>query len=471
VALSRAISQDSVLETTKLVVTTALSKIPFVGDVISVLVSTLWPTPSPNVWETVKGEVEKMIDQKINEFAFNAIEAKLIGAGKALKEYLAAIKTQNNQNITQHWVACKLDFVGDLPLFQIKGHEWELAPLFALFVQHHMALLRDGVFFGKSWGWDDATHQTAVASFASCEVEYDQYLRGVVDAQRLKLQKLAPTVPGRHKTDIHNYWQQFEQTTILLIDDYRLLLKHYKLRPPFIIPFQDVYSRAYGTADDWDGYATQAAGAQNGVRGQYSQPLVGFQTIDLEIFNQAPRVVDVSYARGKGPLTKNGSRTDKYGIIAVPKGGVQKNTVNFPASTPTKSFSVKGASLRVGSIPLSLTLKMDDGSDKWMWDRTSNPGGERIEVSVPGRMLTTLNMWTRSKFYDDTLGCIIFGFSRDPNYVPPKVRRARYIGTIGEPDPEDMDGDSTLPAKRRTYWRDIESHSVWLFITIKLTTH
>jgi hypothetical protein len=54
-------------------------------------------------------------------------------------------------------------------------------------------------------------------------------------------------------------------------------------------------------------------------------------------------------------------------------------------------------------------------------------------LPVPsGRKLTTLTMWTRSRFYQNDLGCLVIGFSRDPDDVPQRTRDLLYITSTGE---------------------------------------
>ena len=84
------------------------------------------------------------------------------------------------------------------------------------------------------------------------------------------------------------------------------------------------------------------------------------------------------------------------------------------------------------SIPLTLVLKLDDGTSLTLWNRT-DLRAPMEDVPVPsGRKLTTLTMWTRSRFYQNDLGCLVIGFSRDPDDVPQRTRDLLYITSTGE---------------------------------------
>jgi hypothetical protein len=126
-----------------------------------------------------------------------------------------------------------------------------------------------------------------------------------------------------------------------------------------------------------------------------------------------------------------------------------------------RRFHIRGASIRVGSIPLALTLIKANGALQWLWDRGSNPGEQRYEVAVKGCMPSTLNMWTHSQFYSHNLGCIIFGFSCDPVYVLLDIWCKVYVAGIGKPNLGDLDGsDPTLKAEHQAFWHCIKTYKV-----------
>jgi hypothetical protein len=59
-------------------------------------------------------------------------------------------------------------------------------------------------------------------------------------------------VLGPLRTAIHNYWVLFKQVSTVFIDDFRQLIHAFRQPELCEIPYLDVYSLAYGTADDWE---------------------------------------------------------------------------------------------------------------------------------------------------------------------------------------------------------------------------
>ncbi|KAJ7572995.1 hypothetical protein C8J56DRAFT_533651 [Mycena floridula] len=326
-----------------------------------------------------------------------------------------------------------------------------------------MSILRDCVLHGQTWGFTEKEYNAFVELASETVTSYLEYYDQVLTNQQNKLTPGAPTSQDNHRTNIHNYWQEFRLQSIVAYDDYRLLVQHLD---PFThpgptreFPFKDAHSRAYGTADNWDTMASNMS-IDGGVGAPYSLPLRGFNQIYMEFFNYGPRKVDVSYTTGNGPLVRGLNRVNQYGVIAQSMNGVQTSTVTFPDPGPNKRFNVKSARVRSGSTPIALSLFMDDGSEKWLWDKHVVTGGQVIMVEVPGRNLTTLNMWTLSNFYDYNMACIVFGFSRDPVAIPPTVLRAMYVSELGGL-PAELEKmitvDSKLKEERAAYWRHIRA--------------
>jgi hypothetical protein len=139
-----------------------------------------------------------------------------------------------------------------------------------------------------------------------------------------------------------------------------------------------------------------------------------------------------------GPLLHGQSCVDKVGIIAPVQAGVEMAGPLFINNHLLRRFHIWAVLIRVGSIPLALTLIKANGALQWLWDRGSNPGEQKYEVAVKGHMLSMLNMWTHSQFYNHNLGCIISGFSCDPIYVLLDIWCKVYVAGIGKPNLGDL---------------------------------
>lgn len=459
-----ATQQYDPLQLFKTVLTVGLGRIPEVGWLLSTVVTLVWPAEKPDVWPDVRRQVEELVDHKIDNAVFSLLKAKLDGLGDVLKLYLRAVQTKDARQIREQVVASHTEFVAAAPAFQNPDYQWVIAPLFGMFATMHITLLRDCVLHGKGWKWSRAAYDDMVRQCADRVATYTRHMEKVTGAEKARYDRSAPTSPGQHRTAIYDHYQPFHMSQILFVDDFQTLLKYLDpiAHPGEVsdIPFKDVYSRAYGTADDWDS-ACQAMSGSGGVEALYSRPLSAFSSIYVEYFNFTPRVVDVVYPTGKGPEQRGReSRVDRCGIVSYAKPGVEKATISFPPPRDGKRFNVTKVHMRSASIPLDVVLELDDGRTFVLWTRRDLPGGTKAEVAVPGRMLSTLNMWSRSDFYDYDLGCILFGFSVDTDFIPQPVSELFYIGAIEQPNL----GSRFLPTtvsrqlrhRREAFWRDIE---------------
>lgn len=427
------------LDDLKTIIQTLLAYVPEVGAVLSALVRIFWPFSGPDVWDQIRKKVEAMIDQKIDDAVFSLLKSELVGLGDAVRLYANAAATGDTDNLRMQFIATNTVMTAASAKFRNPDFEWVLGPLFAIFAQMHVALLRDCVLLGKGWGWSEATYESYVRTTGSTIQSYIAYLNCVVDNRKKFLTAAQPGNAGPHRTTLYNYWQPFTQRKIELFDDFVLLLesldpiKHPE--PVKSIPFKDVFTPAYGTADNWDD--TAQAWAQS-VTTPFDRPLANISEIHVEQWNFTPRVVDVTYPNGNGPRlwSDDKNRIDRVGIIAGAVDGVKPTTITIPRPEDGKTFNIDQAFVRAGSIPTALYLWID-GNPKptIVWDR-QDLGGDSYNIAFPGRKLTTLAMWTRSSFYQYDLGCIILGFSRDPTHVPKHIREILYTSSPSEPAAE-----------------------------------
>lgn len=460
-----AIDPGDILNKMKVVVATLLGEVPIVGSMLAMLVNLFWPFGGKSAWEQVRAQVEAMIDAKIERAMFGMYVQKLDGLAKAFKLYLGAVVADDKTQMLNYFDIAHFSMTQFAEELNNPQFEWTFAPLYAVLGQFHVALLRDAVLHGRDWGWNAASYRGIVDQTKTTIDTYCAHLDDLAERYKSVYKKNVPASAGRHRTAIYNAWQPYHQARILLISDFRVLLEASDpVRNPDgkkEMQFEDVFSPAYGTADDCD-YTCERELSGDGVRPLYSAPLADISQIHVEYFNATPRVVDVSYPEGKGPLKLGKTRVDSYGLIALPENGVEKQTFQFPPSTPGKRFRFERARVSAGSIPTGLVLIDDEGTQTVLWTR-GDLSAPTFDVLVPGRRLTTLNMWTRSAFYNDDLSCIIFGFSRDPEWLSPDIKAMFYVAAITEPNtgsrmyPLDISDD--LEARRDAFWRDISNVS------------
>lgn len=449
------------MEDLKAVLQVLLGEIPVVGSACSALLGLLWPWDR-DVWDDIRGKVEALINQKIDDAVFSLLKQKLNGIADTLKLYVSATSTGDTQNMMMQFVATNTQMVAAAQEFRNPDFQWRVAPLFAIFAQLHMVLLRDVVLNGKDWSWNAKVYGSYVKLATDTAQDYARYLDDVSQAERKRLAAQAPASPGQHRTNLHNYWQPFEWKRVTLLSDFRMLVAAMDPvthpGPVRDLPYEDVYSEAYGTADDWD---NTCRGWGDAVTTPFSRPLANPSRIYVEYFNRTPRVVNVRYPAELGPMVRGGKRADVVGIIADYKPGVETRTVTIPAPVGGARFNIVGASVRRGSIPLALVLKLADGSALTLWDRTDLYVPMEDVPVPPGRKLTTLTMWTRSRYYNSDLGCLVLGFSRDPDEVPQRTRDLLYVTATGEDDNARLVRSSGisrgLQARREAYWAWVRS--------------
>lgn len=137
-------------------IASTLGLVPEVGSLLSGLVYILWPSDQNDVWDDIKGQVQQLIDQDLTQLVHNLEAQTLQGLKSSIQDYQDALTTNDPSNISQNWTSAKLNFVQQLPQFQVQGYQVALLPYYAQVVNLYLALLRDGVLHGKEWGWNDA---------------------------------------------------------------------------------------------------------------------------------------------------------------------------------------------------------------------------------------------------------------------------------------------------------------------------
>ena len=129
---------------------TGLGYAPVVGGILSGLVGIFWPSSGVDIWAEIKEKVEALINQKISELVYHQVQDSLNinkGLNLVINDYPHAINIGSPPTILlEKWDAAKSIFLYNLPIFQSKGYEVLLLPLFA---QYDLSLLRDGAILGK----------------------------------------------------------------------------------------------------------------------------------------------------------------------------------------------------------------------------------------------------------------------------------------------------------------------------------
>lgn len=463
-------SKEDKLEDAKLSLAFALHYIPFVGNILSFLVHVLWPSPHEDVWAEIREQVAQLIDEKIAQDVFSRLQQVLAGLESVLKTYLQATKVGvTDQELLNYFITSNLFFVNQRPWFQQEGHEYALSPLFAAFTLLHMTLLRDGLINHKHI-FSDNEYANLKSNMKEYAKDYSEYLEKVYKEQLDELQKNAPHNAGPHNTAIHNHYANYNALKTKFCDDYVESMRQMDIDLNPVANFEmdktkfkDVFSPAYGTADDFDYMCERYATRNQGVQEVFSQPLAGFTDVFIDFFDRRPRNLVLTYPQGMGPKVNGGSRKDKVNtVIASYVKGVEES--NFPPLAPIEDDAqpYTHALVVVGSYPLSLVLKDFNEGTHHMW-RQRDDGGVEVDVGAHPRRLTSFTCYSRSHYFHDCIGSIILGFT----WAPPKNQseesmKRHMITSLDEPDPtelsdiHEMDASTTLTsedyAARDQYW-------------------
>ncbi|EBH8783787.1 twin-arginine translocation pathway signal, partial [Salmonella enterica subsp. enterica serovar Bareilly str. CFSAN001104] len=399
----------------KALISWGLTEIPVIGRLLSMLLGLLWPRTDEDIWNEIVKGVEKLINEELDAAVYSEIKSHLPGLQEVITIFLKTVKAGDVSVISAQFIACNTVFTATSSIFQNPDYEWILVPLFGVFAQLHISLLRESVEHGKEWGWSEKLYQEYITITKTTIANYVNYLERASENYKSTLINYAPNSPGQHMTDIFNYWNKYETLKTLYIKDVQEILKHmdpviYKLPLHFIdFDFDDVFTPALGTADDFDLTCQSMAEWTKVV---YSKPLSTMSKIYVEYFDGLPRILDISYEDKMGPRMWNNKnkRVNVVNIIADRENGVEKQIVKLPKKNQKENFPLISADVKIGSIPTLINLNASNGEKFAICRR--DVGTQKLQTySVKGRRLTTLNMWTLSHFYSDVLGCVIFGFS------------------------------------------------------------
>lgn len=338
----------------------ALNFIPEVGGVVSFLVRLLWPSPKQDVWGQIKDKVEELIDEKLDDEAFARVSTIVSGMNLSLKKYLTLVNGASPEEITSLIITINDDFIREGPEFQQKGHEYILFPLFSVFASLHMTFLRDVLLHHKD---NLSTHMydSLKSEMKEYKKQYSDYLTQTVKNQREILEKNSPLV-GQHRTDTYNYFFASNSIAVKYCDDFIEMFEQMDIDvnpSSFVLDsskFNDIYSPAYGTADDWDQECNEVTHGGSGViEGVYRQPTLSFTSLYLDYFDGRPVNLNVYYPDGKGPINNDGQRVNKTDVIAYPASGVETKNVTIE-SIEGEEFPISYAKIKSQSLPSHLTL-------------------------------------------------------------------------------------------------------------------
>ncbi len=236
----------------KTMVTSVIEMIPEAGDILGGLVDIFWPSTQEDVWGEIKAQVEALVNQKIAAAVYQQVSEDLKGLNNSIILYLNEIKEGTPAEILTQWMITKNLFVNALPHFQSAGNELPLLPLFGQFANMYLALLRDGVAFGASWGRTALDQQQDVTDLKNSINDFYAYTAKTYNNGRANL--FRTTKADFHACEpfrtINKYDRQMNQTVLDFMDSWYYYDVSVYPNGTTYVSTREIYSDPMGTCDD-----------------------------------------------------------------------------------------------------------------------------------------------------------------------------------------------------------------------------
>jgi hypothetical protein len=383
-----------------------LGMVPEVGALLSALVYILWPKSQEDIWGEIKDQVEQLVDQKIANEVYQQVQEDLQGLQNVMGRYQQALQANDPNDIRTEWDNSDDAFVNALPHFQEQQYAVQLLPLFAQFANLHLALLRDGVQFGASWGWNAETQANHAANLTSAIASYTKWAQTTYELGKATTVVLAMTkdLTGiQHKVEPFQSSNRYLRQMTLTVVDFMQMWKYFDAtvypNPVKVYLDREIYSDAFGTADDSGPLALPQTPP--------TQPVSSITVWGQDRIES----VQLTYPAGGGP---NGATTTprmgfhdgtgQDGSNRPPRGGIFGNVANNPVTSV-----IVGAGDIVNF--LSFTFKDGTGSGKL---GGGYPGGGPNTVAYSDHLMSSLYVSGSSAYYQ-CADCMVVGFKYDPD--------------------------------------------------------
>lgn len=138
------------------------------------------------------------MNEKIDQHTYQNVLDTLKGLENVLDNYKYETLNGDNAAIEQQWTITKNLFDFSCPTFQSNGSQVLLLPLFGQFATLNLALLRDGVIFGESWGWGANKQQQIAQELTATIKDFVNYAEQAFQAGYNPLANSGFTKPNRY---------------------------------------------------------------------------------------------------------------------------------------------------------------------------------------------------------------------------------------------------------------------------------
>ena len=390
-------------------VATGLGYVPVAGEILSALVDIFWPDTQEDVWDEVKEQVEALIDQKIGDLVSQQVRDDLAGLSKSTILYLHALKNGNIEDTKVQWIVTRNSFAVALPHFQSPEYKVPLLGMFAQFANMYLAILRDGVAFGKGWGMNDAEHKQLVTDLQSTIEDFRKYAIDTYYVGRQRAIDLGVAKdPENYQRDCMYFASSnaYDREMALTVIDYMRTWDYFDVSKypdgTKVELTREIYSDPMGTCADSKGILLHEVTPANLPT---NITVWAYDRIDA---------VQVTYPAGGGPdgITKTERMGGDGGSNQPPHGG----TFNIPPDNPITKVWVSW-----GDVVEAMEFEFSDGTKTHRMGKLS--GDKHHYWTYELESLSSIRISGKSVFYGSAENIVLgFKFWQSPSRTLDTVR-------------------------------------------------
>ncbi|WP_187293461.1 insecticidal delta-endotoxin Cry8Ea1 family protein [Dyadobacter fermentans] len=394
----------------KTAIVTGLSMIPVAGEILGGLTEIFWPASKKDVWSEIRNQLDTYVSDKIANDDYTLVGTLLTGLGGSLDLYTKAIAAGDIADTAKQWDDTRNTFVTALPEFQWNGHELKLLPLFAHAVTMYLGLLRDGILYGKEWGFNDIKIQQLVTDLQDRITNYTAYVNGWTQNGAAALQ--AVTKVNKATCEPFKSLNAYDRTLKLSVLDFRDTWPYFDAT---VYPagakfesFREVYSDPFGSISN---------SSNNSPISLPSVPMQLPTNVTVWGYNRID-AVQLTYPTGTGPggVTQTARMGDAAGgSNQAPHGGVFNLAINNPI-TKVRAYYAAYQKTVGESDPIvgAMQFQFHDGTTTDLLGGLDKgaPGGWSMDTGLIGydnNVLSSIYIHGIEK----TIGsadCVVFGF-------------------------------------------------------------
>jgi hypothetical protein len=393
-------------DTIRSVVIAGLSQAPDVGFLAETLVNALWPPSGEDIWAEIQAKVQALINQQLNQYTQELVRDNLSGLRNVLGDYNRAVTDSAGQPafISDNYIAARAVFDEVRPNFMSQGYEVVLLPLMAQMANLHLGLLRDGVQFGKSWGWTD---QAVADEETQLQARIGEYTSWVSTWNQNGLNAVM-NAPSSTWTSVNSYTRQM---TLSVTDNAYYWPQFDPQTNPgnrtLPAPTREIYSDPIGNALNSGATINPAAAfparlSSLNIHGMYYVSGGRFAPIVVGAQNEYPGELGPSMGYVPDPrmAASFGYNTVSAGIShanpIVETGGNMSAAPGYILESVTPDVMGAGTQFQTGNgLWLAMWFKFKDGT---VFSAGDHSAGNNFDLSYAGHILSSVTVLSPVSF-------------------------------------------------------------------------